>query len=160
MSKLFVVTVATVALVALGGCGGGDDDGDDRLSREEFVAKADAICAEANKKETAMNPGGPGWHSGPQFEDEEFMTEFNAIGRDAVRQLKALTPPEADQAKVDAVITHMETMVKAFDEQIAAIRADKKGTTAAIVTAYERAYADLSVVAGPLGLSECQGVSV
>ncbi len=47
-----VVALAAVALAA--GCGGGGDGGGDRLTAEEFVQQADAICADANEQIDAL----------------------------------------------------------------------------------------------------------
>ena len=46
--------IGTLLVIAAGltGCGGDDEDGGGGLSREAYIAKADAICEEANKRET------------------------------------------------------------------------------------------------------------
>lgn len=82
MKAKVVVAWPTVAvpIVALAGCGGEDEEG---LSKQEYVARADAVCAKANKRETAMRPGGLGWHYGPKFSDADFLSQFIAIGERA-----------------------------------------------------------------------------
>jgi len=47
MSRRSVGAAAVLALVGLGGCGGSSNSG---LTRSQLVAKADAICAQANQK--------------------------------------------------------------------------------------------------------------
>lgn len=48
MTRLLILL--TIGLAALAGCGGGDDGGSDAASREEFVADANAICRDGEKK--------------------------------------------------------------------------------------------------------------
>ena len=153
IAALVLLAVAAAAM----GCGGGDDD--KGLTKQEFIAKADAICAEANKKEAALNPGEIGWHYGDKFEDSAFLSKFTAPGRDALRQLKALEPPEEDREQVAAALSSLQVMVSALDEQAADVRAGRRQASAN-VTAYERGYGDLATAAGQVGFTECQGVSV
>lgn len=94
MKKNSLVIAATVTAVGLlaAGCGGGEDG----LSKDEFVAKADAICKEANANAMAIDVKGP--------DDPEFHGRFQA----AVRKLSALTPVEEEKAAVDEVISAFE----------------------------------------------------
>lgn len=154
-----VATVCTaLALAAAGvtGCGGDEDEG---LSKEDFLAKAEAICADANRKEEGVVREGPGWHSGPKFSDPELMTRFTAAGRDALRQLRALEPPEEERKAFGEVLANIDEALGAIEKEIAAVRARQKGTTAANVRTYDTAYGDLGAAAGRAGLSECQGVA-
>ena len=153
--------LALVAIAAAApGCGGGDgDSGGDALSKEDYVAQADAICAKANKQETALDPGGLGWHYGPKFGDAEFLSEFNDAARAALRRLKALAPPEEDAGTADDALAAIKRQIDAMDEQIAALRAGDRARESEIVNEYELAYGDLARAAGMLGLSECQGLS-
>ena len=148
--------VAAVLAAALAGCGGGD--GDAGLSKEEFIAKAEPICADANRKEQGIVKEGPGWLHGPKFSNPELMTPFTRVGRDALRRLRALEPPEEDRQTLDEVFTHIETGLDAIEQEIAAVRARKRGTTAGNLQEYETAYGDLASAAGRYGFTECQGV--
>ena len=148
--------LALVALAAAVGCGGEDGE----LSKEDYIAEADAICAKANKRETALDPGGLGWHYGPKFGDAEFLSDFNEPGRAALRRLRALVPPEEDTRAAREVLAAIKRLSEAMDEQIAALRAGDRSGESEIVNDYELAYGDLARAAGALGLSECQGLLV
>jgi hypothetical protein len=148
--------LALLALAAAAGCGG-EDEG---LSTEDYVAEADAICAAANKKETALDPGGLGWHYGPKFGDAQFLSEFNDVGGAALRRLQALEPPEEDATTADEVIASIKRIASAFDDQIAALRAGDRAGESEIVNDYELAYTDLARAAAVLGLTQCQGLGV
>jgi hypothetical protein len=147
-------SIAALLAVALGGCGGGEED----LSKQEFVDRADAVCAEANKKEAALDPGGPGWHFGPKFDDPEFLSRFSDVGRDAIRRLRALDAPEEEQQAHERVLSSLTRMVEAMDDAVAARRSKQpaKHTTAA--EDYEAAYSELATSGAALGISECQGL--
>ena len=148
-----------LALLALGAAGCGGDDEESGLSKEDFIAKADAICAEANKQEAAIVREGPGWHSGPKFSDPELMTEFTAVGRGAVRRLRALEAPEEQRAAFAEVLVKLDVALDAIEKEIAEQRANKRGGTSANSITYETAYSDVAAVAGRAGLTECQGVA-
>jgi hypothetical protein len=89
MRVVFVLTVFALAAVAAG-CGGGD-----RLSREEYVKQADAICAKYEKRLDAL----------PQPESTEdlkmLVDKGLPIAREGNTELKDLKPPEDLEAKVE-----------------------------------------------------------
>lgn len=153
IAALVLLAVAAVAM----GCGG--DDEDKGLTKQQFIARADAICAEANKKEAALDPGAIGWHYGEKFEDSAFLSKFSAPGRDALRQLKALESPEESREQVAAVLSALQATAGALDEQAADVRADRRQASENVV-AYERGYGDVASAAGQLGFTECQGLFV
>ncbi len=81
-----------LALVLLAGCGGG---GSKRLSREEYISKADGICGKYNQQTKALaNPSN--------------LTELAAVADktlpildNALKDLRKLKPPVDEQATVD-----------------------------------------------------------
>lgn len=152
-----------VALAAtLAGCGGGDPPSGKRATRPaaapSYISKADAICREANEKETALGAEGPGWMYSEQFDDPEFLADFTAIGHATRRKLEALTPPAADRDKATAMLASIDRMLGAIDARVKDLRAGRTDKTSKHLNEYESAYVDLAVAAGPLGVSECQGL--
>lgn len=125
-------------------------------AQAKFVAQADAICAEANRKEADLGAEGPGWMFGYQFDDIEFLEPFNDAGRVALRELEQLTPPAEDREPMATMLDAIERMVKALDSRIAVLRDGRDESRA--VRLYESAYTDLVTAAGRLGLTECQGI--
>jgi hypothetical protein len=158
------------ACLALAGCGaddGGEADGTKAApvtttvataasSESKFVAEAEAICAGANEKEAALGAPGVDWIHSEYFTDVDFLEDFNAIGRSALRKLRKLTPPEEDRVGYQKVLGSIAAMIRGLDKQIAGVRSGRDSGDA--VEVYERGYSDLSVAGGPIGLKECLGI--
>jgi hypothetical protein len=152
------IIAAVVVGATLTGCGG---DGEAPAAKAPdahaaFVAEADAICKTANEKEAALGAEGPGWMYSEQYDDAEFLEAFNDGGRVALGDLRKLDPPAEDRARMRAMTDALGRMVAALDARLEVLRAGNNENDA--VREYERGYSDLVTAAGPLGLSECQGV--
>lgn len=110
MQSLATLLVLTVAIAA---CGGGDaEDSGPPLTREEFIAQADEICAQgraaiqaaATKRFGAMGP--------TPAERVEFMRTVVADSfEQQLRSIEELTPPEVDQARVEAFLGALEELI-------------------------------------------------
>ena len=158
-------TAVVIAVVlAISACGSDDDRGGaanktSAASTPSYVAKADAICAAANKKEAAVGAPGPGWIYRPEFDDVDFLKKFNAAGHEAVRKLRALDPPAAHRDRAAAMVAAITQMVQSLDARMADLQAGG-GDASSRIKAYLDGYSDLTPAAAVLGLSECQGVSL
>ncbi len=152
-----LIVAAAIAGAALSACG--DDDEPTAKAPEvhaAFVAKADAICKTANDKEAALGAEGAGWMHTEQYDDVEFLEAFNDAGRVALADLRKLDTPAEDRARMASMTDALGRMVAALDSRLEVLRAGERENDAVIE--YERGYGDLVAAAGPLGLSECQGV--
>src|SRR4029077_1973898 len=98
MSLLLLVLVVLVAA----GCGGGGSSSD-QLSASDLKSKANAICADLNKKTQAA------------AKSQDFDTALNATN-DALDKLKALKPPDelkdSYQAFLDGASSETPTLTK------------------------------------------------
>jgi hypothetical protein len=100
------VLALPVVVGALAGCGGDDPD---RLSREEWIASADSICADANQELDALpDPTTPA-------ELAEFTARAVEIAERQLDRLRDLRPP--DDAEDDYA-----TMLDLTEEQIGVVR--------------------------------------
>ena len=144
------VLAVLVGASVIAGCGGGGGGGK-ALSREEFVAKADAICKDVNRQEATLSPGTAPY----DVQDPAIIARLSANARKALVRLKALKPREEDREAVAAVLTPMGRMIAAADARAASLKAGKRFTAS---DEWEKAYTDLATAAATLGLTQCQGV--
>lgn len=99
-----IVAVGLVVVILLAAC---DDSG---LSKEEFIARADEICADVNAKTQELEqPRDPG-------EFTRFARRAQAITQQAVADLRELDPPEDDAALIDRMIDKIEEAVSVLPE--------------------------------------------
>ena len=158
MTRAALLVVVTLAMAA---CGSDGNDGgaaeSSAASGTGYVAKADAICARANTEEAAAGAPGPGWIYMEEFDDVEFLEEFNQAGREAVRRLRALEPPPAQRGRAAVMVGAIARMVRSLDGRIADLRTHT-GDASTRIKEYLDGYSDLTPAAAVLGVSECQGV--
>lgn len=92
---------ALVTMLVLAGCGGG---GGERLTRQEFASKADAICGKYNEQTKALeNP--------TSLSDLANVADKTLpILDNALEDLRKLKPPEDEQASVNAWLEQVENL--------------------------------------------------
>lgn len=75
---------------------------EDRLTREDFIAAADAICDEIEERTKDLEvPRTP-----PEI--QEFVTEARSAIRDLVAQIRDLRPPEEDEEAIGRFLDDLE----------------------------------------------------
>lgn len=136
---------AALALVAAG-CGGG---GGDRLTLEEFVAQADAICKEYNAKFDALGE--------PESQDElgSFVREGQGIAEDQVAALRELSPPEDTEAKIEEAYATLDEQVALFDDFADAADASDEAKIQEISGKLDDLNEKADSIAEEIGLKEC-----
>ena len=134
--------LAALALIAAG-CGG-DDEGE-ALTKEEFIAQADEICATGDEEISASadEEFGDLKEEPPAEEQEAFLSEVVAPNYESqLAEIRELNPPEEDAEEVEALLS-------ALEELIAQLRDDP----AAVLEATEPPEA--SILAQEYGLQNC-----
>ncbi len=86
MAMRIGATAVVAALLVLAGCGGGG--GGERLSHDEYVAKADAICAALVKEQKTL-PSPSSIAEIPGYVDQALPMVDSALAR-----IRALRPPK------------------------------------------------------------------
>lgn len=124
--SLFAGAIVVTLLAA--GCGGSDESsaGADAISKQEFIAKADAICKKGTERMQGAilaglkNPQSLSKVS--QAEQEELVESamVPSIKRE-VRELRALGIPEGDEERVDAMIGALEEGVETAEDNPEAV---------------------------------------
>ena len=148
--------IVTLLVVAAGfaGCGGDDDDSGRRLSKEDYIAKADAICEEANQRESTSGvPAG-----GLEIDDPRVQRSMVAGLRDTLADLRELEVPEGDEARVAKIISSLEGVLTARKDQFSAARAGDGPAQTEAERAFFTASQDLGAIAGSYGLTHCQAL--
>jgi hypothetical protein len=104
VTRLVPLALGLALLVA--GCGGG---GGDRLSRQELVAKADAICQDYNAKFNALGQ--------PNSMDElkSFADKALPIAQEGRQKLGELKPPQDLEATYDDWLAEGDKAVDAIE---------------------------------------------
>jgi hypothetical protein len=129
----------------------GERDRDGRLSKSEFVAKANDICADSKAQIAQI--------AAPSLADpvavETAVAQAVAIHRRALRELRELDPPERDEPGIKAWLQEVNGAV----EQMEAVRQGlADGDSEAIAEASEKGDAfttDAEAFADAYGVNEC-----
>lgn len=115
-TRLSAAVAVTLLAIAPAACGGGSG----RLSKHDFVEKANGICAKSNAKIKALPP--------PDLADPHatpnILRRILAIQREAVAKLRALQPPEKDEPAIKKWLGFVE---RELDQATAEVRALERG---------------------------------
>jgi hypothetical protein len=147
MGRMTIGTVAVAAAAAIAAsCGGGGGGSGTTLSKEDFIAQADAICTKHDAEFTnEIQPTLPNVDpTAPSTSDEDlkkFEDPLDAThdlrGRQ-VDELRALTPPEEFQEQWDSVLSFLDASVEALGRAADAVgEADREAMAAAFADGQE-----------------------
>ena len=123
-----------VVLLLTAGCGDGDDKAPTGISRADYLTQVEPICKEANDKIDALpSPTSPAGF-------QSLIEQTVAIAEKATADFKAVEPPSADKAAVQAkVVAPLEAQVseaKAYLVKVkAAVAANDQKTLGALLQA-------------------------
>ena len=149
--------LAISAVLAASACGDDDDDGGP--SQEDFAAQADSICADADKKQSAIKSRGtqPGpYHN---FNDAAYLQQWSAVTTDAVAKLEDIEASGESRTAFDEMVTALKASLAAIDDSLKSLESgDAKAGTQAKID-YEKSYGDAQAAAGSAGLTACQGLA-
>jgi hypothetical protein len=147
---LIVAVIAAAMLVA--GCGGGGDSSGSStgsISKEEFAAKANAICKNGTERlQTAIGhilKDQPNITKVSQAEQEKIVTTVLVpnVSRE-VKELRALGAPDGDEERVDAMVTALEEGVETAERD-----------PQAVTKSSDAIFGIASRIAGEYGLTTC-----
>jgi chromosome segregation ATPase len=141
---------ATFLILAIGlaaGCGGAA--GGERLTKQEYAAKADAICGKYNGEVRQL--------SNPQnlSELEQVANQTLTILGDAIRDLKKLKPPASEQAKADQWLTQVENLEDDLTEIRDRAKDKNMQAVQAVVPKAEEHNRRSNALATELGMTVC-----
>ncbi len=137
---------AIVTVLVLCSCGGG---GSKRLSKEEFAAKANALCVSFNEADKAA--GSPS----SLAEAVAYFEKLTPIYEKRVADLDALKPPADEQATVDKIVAIEKDEAGIAKQLLAALKANDTTKANKLVASGNANSAKAKVLYKELGLTEC-----
>jgi hypothetical protein len=145
------VAVALVSALAVAGCGGGSGSSTSTgsISKEKFIAKADAICKKGTERMQAAifavlkHPRNLTKVSKAEQEKIVATAMVPSVSRE-VKELRGLPVPEGDEEKVEA-------MISALEEGVQTAERDPE----AVTKSSDVVFGISSRIAGEYGLKAC-----
>jgi hypothetical protein len=146
MRTRWAALAVLVASALAASCGGG---GGDPLTKEEYIAEADAICKDANEQIDALGE--------PQSAEDiaEFAEQAVAIGEEQLAKLRALRPPEADEATLNGAYELIEQQLDLARQLGPAAEEGDLARIQELVAEGQRINDEADQIAADYGLEEC-----
>jgi hypothetical protein len=144
---VMLTALAALAAAIAAGCGGGGDG--ERLTREEYIQQADAICADVNQQIEAL--GEPTSLQGLATIGAEAVSATEQ-GLDALRELQA---PEEFEAQVNEAYDLLERQNELGREVVDAAEAGDEAEVNRLIDEISTVDEQADQIAQDLGLQEC-----
>ncbi|MDQ5895239.1 MAG: hypothetical protein QG596_1500 [Actinomycetota bacterium] len=133
-NRIFAAFLAVIAAAAIAGCGG---DSEEDVTRDAFIAEADAICAQYTANSDSLEAQFDAALQSSDLEGAARYFEDQAAEVTAMLdELEELTPPVADQTTMDQIIALGRQRVDVAEEAASAIAG---GDKEAMITAGKEA---------------------
>ena len=134
---MFAIAVPVVLVAA--GCGG---DSNRTESYSALISKANAICAAVSTQAKAAQAA-------------QDYDKLVTVSDDAMKKLKALTPPDKLKAAYDDYVTKQQATVDSIKPVVAALKAKDQATAQSEITKSNALGAQSDAAAAKVGLAEC-----
>jgi hypothetical protein len=151
-SEVRRVALLVAAAVFAGGCGGSEDngsDGDERPTKAEWIAQADALCKESFAEAEAIPPP----QSDAKF--DEYLVQVLAVTRRFDPKFRALQAPEGDEDEIRNLVHLNEQGTQLFEELLNAVRAGDSAKIERIIEQGTANAAEFAAAANAYGSKEC-----
>lgn len=149
MRRTALIVAALVMMVTA--CGGDDSGDGETPAKAEWIASADAICADMFEElDRIPEPQTPA-------ESYELAGRTIEIQREALAELRALTPPRGDETAVEEILDAHEALIDWGEEMLEALEAGDQEETFELHADAERLADEADRLAGSYGLRECLG---
>lgn len=134
---------AVAALLVLSACSDG------RLTKEEYIERADELCAEADAKTRELDP------PKSPAELEEFVGRAQEITADLVADLRELEPPEEGRETIEQMLAKTEETMAYLPQIEEAVRAGERRRLASIAQDLQSSAAEANRLAQEYGFERC-----
>lgn len=140
---LIALALGALALLAAG-CGdddggGGEEESGPPLSKQDFIAQADEICAQSDQTLTAAaeETFGSDGTTPPREDQEAFISDVVAPELQSQRdQIAELNAPEEDQEQVDAILSALGSLADNAESDPAAVLDGEQNEAAQLAGQY------------------------
>jgi len=146
--RMRAAAVVALAALAVSGCGGGGGK-TQRLSRDEYVAKADAICAQAVKQQKALPT--------PSSIDEipAYVDKALPVIDDAIAKIRKLKPPVTMEQGVKAWLDQTEATRSELTKLRSAAKSGDPTKVRKVAAKGTQMDSERSALARSIGLTTC-----
>lgn len=157
-SRIALIGVGSVLVAAgIAGCGdSSDDDSGSALSKDDYIAQAEEICAGVSEELDSLEADFTEvYDTGDTEGAADVLSEGNDKVNVALEELKGLTPPEEDQELIDGWLELGDEQAVASEVLIEAVA---QGDEAAIEEAgakLDELTAEADPIADDYGMAEC-----
>jgi hypothetical protein len=147
--QLMVLGILLVSgAILLGGCGGGGQ----RLTKDEYAAKANALCAAFNKEVDALDASGS---FDTVAEIAAGLDRLLPLEKKLIADLKALKPPADEEATAKKAIAFAERTHVSETEISAALKSGDMTKAQKLIAEIDATGNQTDFLFTPLGATEC-----
>ena len=140
--------LAIGAVLVLSSCGGGGS-GDKRLTKEQFAAKANALCVSFSKDEKAAGNPSSLKRAIAYFEKLTPLYEKRVAG------IGKLKPPASEETTVNRIVTLEKKEASLAKQLLAALKKNDVAQANTLIKAGNTNSKAAKVLYGKLGIAEC-----
>jgi hypothetical protein len=140
--------LAIGAVLVLSGCGGGGSS-DKRLTKEQFTAKANALCVSFNKaNQAAKTPKGIA-------ETITYLEKLTPLYEKRIAGFDKLKPPTSEEATVNQIATLEKKEASLANKLLAALKKNDTATANTLAASGNANSAKVKSLYETLGITEC-----
>jgi hypothetical protein len=157
-SRIALIGVGAVLVAAgIAGCGGSsDDESSDALSKDDYIAQANEICAGLTS-----DIEGPAADFGKEYQAGEYEAAAATLGdaneqiNASLDELKALTPPEEDRDTIDEFLSLHDDQAAISEDMVDSVAAGDDAAFRSAGKELEASSAKSDKIADDYGMADC-----
>ena len=147
--------LAIGAVLVLSSCGGGGSGGKNRLTKEQFVAKAGALCVSFKQQETAARKTAGNLANPTSKVLVSYLEKTTPLYEKRIAGLKKLKPPTSDEATVNKIVALETKEADVAKQLIAALKKNDVAKANTLLTSGNANSTKARSLYTKLGVTEC-----